>query len=120
LKKKIVTVYRNAGDRVERLSELTAELVRLNVDVIIATGTLAPLAAKHVTSTVPIVMTGAGDPIRGGLVASLARPGGNVTGLSFLNSDETAAKRIQMLKELLPQLSRPAVLRAISWALLFG
>jgi putative tryptophan/tyrosine transport system substrate-binding protein len=108
------TVYRNAGDQVERLPELAAELVRLHVDVIIAMGTLAPLAAQQVTSTIPIVMTAAGDPIWSGLVASLARPGGNVTGLSSLNSSEFAAKRVQMLKELLPQLSRLAFLRTTS------
>jgi ABC-type uncharacterized transport system substrate-binding protein len=77
-------VRRYAEDRLDRLPELAAELVRLNVDVIMATGTLAPLAAKRATATIPIVMGSAGDPVGSGLVASLARPGGNVTGLSMM------------------------------------
>jgi len=76
---------RYAEDRLDRLPALAAELVSLNVDVIVAVGTLAPLAAKQATLTIPIVMAGAGDPIGSGLVASLARPGGNVTGLSLMS-----------------------------------
>jgi len=76
----VVFERRYAENRLERLPELAADLVRLKVDVIVATGTLAPLAAKRATSTIPIVMTGAGDPLGTGLVDSLARPGGNVTG----------------------------------------
>ena len=79
--KNIVFEYRYADNRLELLPRLAAELVRLDVDVIVAIGTLAPLAAKQATSTIPIVMTAAGDPIGSGLVANLARPGGNVTGL---------------------------------------
>jgi putative tryptophan/tyrosine transport system substrate-binding protein len=101
--------YRYAENRNDRLPELAAELVRLNVDVIVAVGTLAPLAAKHATTTIPIVMTSAGDPLGSGLVASLAQPGGNVTGLSLMMSD-VSGKRLELLKELLPRLSRVAVL----------
>jgi putative ABC transport system substrate-binding protein len=100
---------RYAENRLERLPELAAELVRLNVEVIVAVGTLGPLAAKRATSTIPIVMTAAGDPLGSGLVASLANPGGNVTGLSLMVPD-IAGKRLQLLKELLPRLGRVAVL----------
>src|SRR3989442_14052083 len=77
--------------------------------VIVAGGTLAPLAAKHATGTIPIVMSAAGDPVGTGLVPSLAKPGGNVTGLSNFSADLTA-KRLQLLKEILPGISRVAVL----------
>jgi ABC-type uncharacterized transport system substrate-binding protein len=100
---------RYAENRLERLPELAAELVRLNVEVIVAVGTLGPLAAKRATSTIPIVMTAAGDPLASGLVSSLAHPGGNVTGLSLMVPD-IAGKRLQLLKEILPQLARVAVL----------
>jgi putative tryptophan/tyrosine transport system substrate-binding protein len=93
----------------ERLPELAADLVRHKVDVIAAAGTLAPLAAKRVTTTIPIVMTAAGDPLGSGLVASLARPGGNVTGMSLMAPD-LGAKRLELLKEAVPRLSRVAVL----------
>jgi putative tryptophan/tyrosine transport system substrate-binding protein len=98
-----------AENRLERLPELAAELVRLNVSVIVAFGTLAPLAAKRATSTIPIVMADAGDPVGSDLVASLARPGGNVTGMSLMAPD-LGGKRLELLKELLPQLARVAVL----------
>src|SRR5262249_3246281 len=107
--KNVVFENRNAEDRLERLPELVADLVRLKVDVIVAAGTLAPLAAKQATATIPIVMTTAGDPLGSGLVASLARPGGNVTGMSLMVPD-LGAKRLELLKELLPRLSRVAVL----------
>ena len=100
---------RYADNRLDRLPQLAAELVRLKVDAIAASGTLAPLAAKQATTTIPIVMTAAGDPLRSGLVASLARPGGNVTGMSLMAPD-LGAKRVEMLKEVLPRLSRAAVL----------
>jgi putative tryptophan/tyrosine transport system substrate-binding protein len=100
---------RFAEDRLDRLPELAAELVSLKVDVITAAGTLAPLAAKRATSTIPIVMMAAGDPVGSGLVASLAHPGGNVTGTSLMSPD-LGGKRLQLLKELLPELSRVAVL----------
>src|SRR5262249_13854263 len=100
---------RYAENRLERLPELAAELVHLNVELIIASGTLGPLAAKRATSTIPIVMTAAGDPLASGLIASLAHPGGNVTGLSLMVPD-IAGKRLELLKELLPRLTRVAVL----------
>ena len=104
-----VIEYRYAEGKAERLPDLVAELLRLKVDVIVAGGTPAPLAAKQATRTIPIVMTSAGDPVGTGLVASLARPGGNVTGLSLFSADLTG-KRLQLLKEILPGLSRVAVL----------
>jgi putative ABC transport system substrate-binding protein len=105
----VVFERRYAENRLERLPELAADLVRLNVDVILAGGTLAPLAAKRATSTIPIVMVNAGDPLGTGLVASLARPGGNVTGMSLM-APELGGKRLELLKELLPRLARVAVL----------
>jgi len=107
--KNLVVERRYAENRLERLPELAAELVRLNVEVIVANGTLGPLAAKRATSTIPIVMTAAGDPLGSGLVASLARPGGNVTGISLMAPD-LGGKRLELLKELLPRLARVAVL----------
>jgi len=107
--KNVVFERRYAENRLERLPELAAELVRLNVDVIVAIGTPGPLAAKRATSTIPIVMAAAGDPLGSGLVASLARPGGNVTGMSLMAPD-LGGKRLELLKELLPGLARVAVL----------
>jgi putative ABC transport system substrate-binding protein len=100
---------RYAENRLERLPGLAAELVRLNVEVIVAVGTLGPLAAKRATTTIPIVMTAAGDPLSSGLVASLAHPGGNVTGMSLMVPD-IAGKRLELLREILPRLARVAVL----------
>src|SRR5262245_3531140 len=100
---------RYAENRLERLPELAADLVHLNVEVIVATGTLGPLAAKRATSTIPIVMTAAGDPLASGLVANLAHPGGNVTGSSLMVPD-IAGKRLELLKEVLPRLGHVAVL----------
>jgi putative ABC transport system substrate-binding protein len=100
---------RYAEDRLDRLPKLAAELVSLKVDVIMTAGTLAPLAAKRATSTIPIVMMAAGDPVGSGLVASLAQPGGNVTGMSLMAPD-LGGKRLQLLKELLPGVSGVAVL----------
>ena len=105
----IVIEYRYADEKYERLPALAAELVRLKVDVIVSHGTPGPLAAKQATSAIPIVMTSAGDPVASGLVSSLARPGGNVTGLSLM-VPELGGKRVQLLKEILPGLSRVAVL----------
>jgi ABC-type uncharacterized transport system substrate-binding protein len=107
--KNVVFERRYAENRLERLPELAADLVRLKVDVIVAGGTLGPLAAKQATSTIPIVMAAAGDPLGSGLVASLARPGGNVTGTSLMAPD-LGGKRLELLKELLPRLARVAVL----------
>jgi putative tryptophan/tyrosine transport system substrate-binding protein len=97
------------GDRSERLPALAAELVRLPVDVIVAGTAPSPEAAKRATSTIPIVMANHSDPVASGLVASLARPGGNVTGLSSVGP-ELSGKQLQLLKETLPSLSRVAVL----------
>jgi putative ABC transport system substrate-binding protein len=107
--KNVVFEPRFAENRLERLPELATVLVRLKVDVIAAAGTLAPLAAKQATSTIPIVMTAAGDPLGSGLVASLARPGGNVTGMSLMAPD-LGGKRLELLKEVVPRLARVAVL----------
>jgi putative ABC transport system substrate-binding protein len=93
----------------ERLPDLAAELVRLPVDVIMAAGALATRAAQQATHTTPIVMLGVYDPVGAGLVASLARPGGNITGVSTLGL-ELAGKRLELLKETVPQLGRVAVL----------
>jgi len=100
---------RYADDDRDRLPGLAAELVRLNVDIIVAVGTLAPLAAKRATSKIPIVMAAAGDPVGSGLVASLARPGGNVTGTSLMAPD-LGGKRLELVKDLLPKAHRVTVL----------
>jgi putative tryptophan/tyrosine transport system substrate-binding protein len=107
--KTFVLEPRFADNRPDRLAELAAELVRLNVDVIVTRGTLAPLAAKRATSTIPIVMTSTGDPIGSGIVSNLARPGGNITGMS-MNSPELAGKRLQLLKDMFPGIATVAVL----------
>jgi putative tryptophan/tyrosine transport system substrate-binding protein len=93
----------------ERLRDLAAELVRLKVDVIVAQGAAAIRAAQHATRTIPIVMTGTADPVGQGFVASLAHPGGNITGVSFL-ATELPGKRLELLKEMVPQGTRIAVL----------
>jgi putative ABC transport system substrate-binding protein len=107
--KNFVFEYRFANNRPDRLPELASELVALNVDMIVTIGTLAPLAAKRATSTIPIIMTSAGDPLGSGLVVSLARPGENITGLSIMGPD-LGGKRLELLREVLPQLSHVAVL----------
>ena len=101
--------FRSAGGKFERLRELAAELVRLKADVLVTLGTEATLAAREATQTVPIVMVGATDPVETGVIASLSRPRGNVTGLS-VNASEISAKRVQLLREAVPKLSRVAVL----------
>jgi putative tryptophan/tyrosine transport system substrate-binding protein len=105
----IVIEYRWGEGSDERFPRLAADLARLGADVIVAWGTPATLAAKNATNTIPIVMTGNGDPVGTGLVASLARPGGNITGLSSLNPG-LEAKRLELLKDLVPKLSHVAVL----------
>ncbi|MDO8476403.1 MAG: ABC transporter substrate-binding protein [Candidatus Rokubacteria bacterium] len=100
---------RSAQGNPERLPELAAELVRLKVDVLVTLGTAPTLAAREATKTIPIVMVGVGDPVAVGIVASLAHPGGNITGLS-VNAAEISAKRVQLLQEAVPKLSRVAVL----------
>ena len=105
----IVIEYRAADGQLERFPGLAAELVQLKPEVIVAQGTPAALAAKDATTTIPIVTPVMGDPVGDGLVASLARPGGNITGLTFLGP-ELVAKRLELLKEALPRASRIAAL----------
>jgi putative ABC transport system substrate-binding protein len=105
-----VLEYRSAeGDR-DRLSALAAELVRLKVDVIVAGPTPAVVATKNATGTIPIVMWGVGDPVGLGLIASLARPGGNVTGLSYGVGMDHVGKGLELLKEAVPKARRVAIL----------
>lgn len=106
----IVIEYRYAEGRAERLPELAAELVRLPVDVIVASAPAGVRAAQQATRTIPIVMSTLPDPVGEGFVPSLARPGGNITGLT-LDSEDLAGKQVELLKEALPKLSRIAVLR---------
>src|SRR5439155_5663073 len=107
--KNIVFELRRSEGGSERWPALAAELVRLKVDVIVTQGTPATLAAKRATTTIPIVMVGTGDPLTTGLVASLAQPGGNVTGSTQLGAG-LATKRLEILKETVPNLSRVAFL----------
>jgi len=110
--KNVVFEYRWAEGKPERFAEMTADLVRQRVDVIVASSQAPALAAQRATQTIPIVMVNATDPVEVGLVASLARPGGNVTGLSQQLTPEIRAKHLQLLKEALPKVSRVAVLRS--------
>ena len=105
----IAIEYRWAEGHDERLVEIAAEFVRRKVDVIVTSATAAIVAAKQATSVIPIVFAAAGDPVETGLVASLARPGGNVTGLSIQQTD-VAAKRLELLREVVPGLRRLAIL----------
>src|SRR6266436_6230448 len=105
----IAIEVRWAEGRNERFAEIAAEFVRLKVDVIVTAGTAAVVAAKQATSVIPIVFAVAGDPVGTGLVASLARPGGNVTGLS-LQAADIAGKRLELLREVVPGLRRLAIL----------
>ena len=107
--KNLVIESRWAEGKFDRLPELAAELVRLNVDVILTAGTPGIRAAKNATTTIPIVMVTSGDPVAFGFVASLSRPGGNITGWSIF-SPELSAKRLELLKETLPRMQRVAVL----------
>jgi putative ABC transport system substrate-binding protein len=105
--KNIDLVFRTTEGKSEGYSDLAAELVRLNVDILVVGGNTAIRAAKKATSTIPIVMLSVGDPVGLGLVASLARPGGNITGLSQMSPDLTG-KRVELLKEILPKVKRVA------------
>jgi ABC-type uncharacterized transport system substrate-binding protein len=107
--KSIAFEERSSEARNERLADLASELVRLKVNIIVTRGTPETLAAKQATTTIPIVIAGAGDPVRSGLVSSLAHPGGNVTGLTVLGPG-LAAKRLDLLKEAVPNMSRVAFL----------
>jgi putative ABC transport system substrate-binding protein len=102
--------YRFAEGSEERLPALFAELIRLNVDILLTPGSVVTAAAQRATSTIPIIMT-AGDPVRSGFVASLARPGGNITGLSLAEDPQFATKRLELLKEATPQVARVGYLR---------
>jgi putative tryptophan/tyrosine transport system substrate-binding protein len=106
--KNVVIEYRHAAGNAARLAEFAAELVRLNVDLIV-TFSAGVAVAKNATGTIPIVMQTSQDPVRTGFVASLARPGGNLTGVTFL-TDELSGKRLELLKESLPSVSRAAIL----------
>jgi len=108
--KNVAIEYRFAEHKNERLPELAAELVRLKVDLIVTSGGPVVLAAKKATSTIPIVMTSSTDPVGAGLIASLARPGGNLTGLSNL-AVELNTKRLEILKDAVPRLARVGLLR---------
>src|SRR5688572_18064503 len=107
--KDIVIEYRYAEGKPDRIPALAAELVRLKVDIIVTGGSLLTHAAKEATSKIPIVMMQDIDPVGNGFIASLARPGGNITGLSTL-APEMSGKRLELLKEIIPNLSRVAVL----------
>ena len=109
-RKNITFEYRFAEQKNERLPELAADLVRLKLDLIVVSGAPSALAAKSATTTIPIVMTTASDPVGAGLVASLGRPGGNVTGLASLGP-ELNSKRLEILKDALPKLVRVGLLR---------
>jgi putative tryptophan/tyrosine transport system substrate-binding protein len=104
----IAIEYRYADGNYDRLPVPAADLVRLNVDIVVTEGTPPTRAARQATTTIPIVMTVTGDPVAAGLVTNLARPGGNLTGASFF-FPEMAAKRLQLLKEVVPALSRVTV-----------
>jgi putative ABC transport system substrate-binding protein len=108
--KNITIEYRFGDGKSKRRPELAADLVRLKVDLIVVTDTPASLAVKSATSTIPIVMVSVGDPVAAGLVASLARPGGNVTGLSNLGLDLNT-KRLEILKDAVPKLARVGLLK---------
>ena len=108
--KNITIEYRFAEQKPERIPELAAELVRLKVDLIVVAGLGPALAAKSATTTIPIVMMYSSDPVAAGLVASLARPGGNITGTSSL-APELNTKRLEILKDAVPKLARVGLLR---------
>ena len=103
--KNLVLEYRSADGRDDRFPELAAELAQLKVDLILTRGTPAALAAKQAAGTIPVVITGVGDPVAQGIIASLARPGGNITGLSATVT-EIYPKRVELLKELVPKATR--------------
>jgi len=105
----IIIEYRSAQGEPERLAQAARELAAISVDVIVEFGSPGAHAAKNATTTIPIVMISIGDPVRAGFVASLARPGGNMTGNTILGPD-LSAKRVQILKDVLPSVSRPAFL----------
>jgi putative ABC transport system substrate-binding protein len=108
-----VNEWRSADGKLERLPALAAEMVHLKIDVIVTSGARATRAAKEASNTIPIVMTNDPDPVGDGILPSLARPSGNITGLSTL-APELNAKRLEILREVIPKLSRLAILRALT------
>ena len=106
----LIVEYRAAGGKSERLDDLVAELIRLKVDVIVTGGTPAALAARRARTAIPVVIGAMGDPVESGVVASLARPGGNITGLSLQTSEGFAGKYLELLREAVPKVSRVAIL----------
>src|SRR5215468_4252187 len=108
--KNILIEYRHAEGKPERLPDLAAELVRFKVNIIVATATPAAVAAKKATQTIPIITVTTADPVGSRLVASLAHPGGNVTGLSLVPGLEMSGKQLELLKEAVPKLTQVAVL----------
>jgi len=110
--KNLALEYRWAGGHRERFPEMADDLVRMKVDVIVASSQAPALAARRATTSIPIVMVNATDPVEAGLVASLARPGGNVTGLSQQLTPEIRAKQLQLLKEAVPKVARVALLKS--------
>jgi putative ABC transport system substrate-binding protein len=112
-RRNLVVEYRSADGRAERFPELAADLLRRKVDLIVTRGTPAVQAAKNATASIPIVMAASGDPLRAGVVASLARPGGNVTGLSAFTTD-LESKRVELLLEIVPRTKRLAALYNMS------
>jgi ABC-type uncharacterized transport system substrate-binding protein len=111
--KSIVVEYRYGEDKVDRLSEQAAELVRLKVNVIVTAGSQATRPAKEATTTIPIIMAQDNDPVGSGFIANLAKPGGNITGLANLTT-ELSGKQLELLREILPKLARLAVLRDLT------
>jgi len=111
--KNLVIEWRFADNKLDRLPELAAEMVRLKVDVIVTSSSPSTRAAQKVTTTIPIVMMGAGDPVGTGLVKSLARPGGNITGVSNITG-ELGPKRLELMLELMPKLTRAAFLMSVA------
>jgi putative tryptophan/tyrosine transport system substrate-binding protein len=105
----LIIEYRSGEGRIDRFPELAAEMVRLKVDIIVTRGTPAALAAKNATATIPIVMAAIGEPLGTGMVASLAQPGGNVTGLSAFVTELTA-KRVEIMREIVPKIARMAMI----------
>ena len=109
--KNVIIEWRYADGKIDRVPAIVAELVRLNVDIIVSGGSVVTQSAKKATKTIPIVMAQEADPVGSGLVASLARPGGNITGLATL-APELSGKQLELLKEIVPALSRVAVLES--------
>jgi ABC-type uncharacterized transport system substrate-binding protein len=109
--KNVTIDHRSAEGKLDRLPDLAAELVRLKVDVIVGSGNLAITALKEATQTIPIIMAIAGDPVGAGFIAGLARPGGNITGLTVI-AEQLSGKRLELLKEINPKITRVAVFRS--------